>query len=100
MLDIKRIREDYEGVKKAVELRGKGDFGLSNVVELLLIVVVYNRAYGVLLYGSTVRVVVLQLLLLVIALLCIAYIGNDVVRYPAVIAMVALSAFFAWRKLH
>ena len=34
MLDIKRIREDYEGVKKAVELRGKGDFGLSNVVEL------------------------------------------------------------------
>ena len=34
MLDIKRIREDYEGVKKAVELRGKGDFGLSSVVEL------------------------------------------------------------------
>ena len=34
MLDIKRIREDYEGVKKAVELRGNGDFGLSNVVEL------------------------------------------------------------------
>jgi len=34
MLDIKRIREDYEGVKKAVELRGKGDFGLSEVVEL------------------------------------------------------------------
>ena len=34
MLDIKRIREDYEGVKKAVELRGKGDFGLSQVVEL------------------------------------------------------------------
>ncbi len=34
MLDIKRIREDYEGVKKAVELRGKGDFGLSDVVEL------------------------------------------------------------------
>ena len=34
MLDIKRIREDYEGVKKAVELRGKGDFGLPQVVEL------------------------------------------------------------------
>lgn len=34
MLDIKRIREDYEGVKKAVELRGKGDFGLNEVVEL------------------------------------------------------------------
>ena len=72
---------------------------LSNVVELLLIVMVYNRAYGVLLYGSTVRVIVLQLLLLVTALLCIAYIGNGAVRYPAVIAMVALSAFFAWRKL-
>lgn len=34
MLDIKRIREDYEGVKKAVELRGKGDFGLSQVLDL------------------------------------------------------------------
>jgi seryl-tRNA synthetase len=34
MLDIKRIREDYEGVKAAVERRGKGDFGLSNVAEL------------------------------------------------------------------
>ena len=31
MLDIKRIREDFEGVKKAVEFRGKGDFGLENV---------------------------------------------------------------------
>ena len=31
MLDIKRIREDFEGVKKAVEFRGKGDFGLDNV---------------------------------------------------------------------
>lgn len=26
MLDIKRIREDYEGVKAAVEKRCKGDF--------------------------------------------------------------------------
>lgn len=34
MLDIKRIREDYEGVKKAVESRGHGDFGLSEVPEL------------------------------------------------------------------
>lgn len=33
MLDIKRIREDFEGVKKAVCLRGKGDFGLENVRE-------------------------------------------------------------------
>ena len=31
MLDIKRIREDFEGVKKAVEFRGKGDVGLDNV---------------------------------------------------------------------
>ena len=31
MLDIKRIREDYEGVKKAVESRGKGDFGIEDV---------------------------------------------------------------------
>lgn len=31
MLDIKRIREDFDGVKKAVELRGKGDFGLEEV---------------------------------------------------------------------
>ena len=34
MLDIKRIREDYEGVKKSVESRCKGDFGLSNIPPL------------------------------------------------------------------
>ena len=34
MLDIKRIREDYEGVKAAVERRTKGDFGLSNIPPL------------------------------------------------------------------
>ncbi len=33
MLDIRRIREDYEGVKKAVESRGKGDFGIDKVRE-------------------------------------------------------------------
>ncbi|MDO4552358.1 MAG: serine--tRNA ligase [Bacillota bacterium] len=34
MLDIKRIREDFEGVKAAVESRGHGDFGLSRIPEL------------------------------------------------------------------
>ncbi|WP_324825585.1 serine--tRNA ligase [Sinanaerobacter sp. ZZT-01] len=34
MLDIKRIREEYESIKKAVESRGHGDFGLSTVLEL------------------------------------------------------------------
>ncbi len=34
MLDIKRIREDFEGVKARVEFRGKGDFGLDNVKKL------------------------------------------------------------------
>jgi len=34
MLDIKRIRAEYDDVKKAVEMRGKGDFGLSKVLEL------------------------------------------------------------------
>lgn len=34
MLDIKRIREDFEGVKKSVESRGKGDFGIDQVIEL------------------------------------------------------------------
>ena len=33
MLDIKRIREDFDGVKKAVESRGKGDFGINKVRE-------------------------------------------------------------------
>ena len=33
MLDIKRIREDFDGVKKAVESRGKGDFGIDIVRE-------------------------------------------------------------------
>lgn len=31
MLDIKKIREDYEGVKERVEFRGKGDFGIAEV---------------------------------------------------------------------
>ena len=31
MLDIKRIREDYEGVKERVEFRGKGSFGIEHV---------------------------------------------------------------------
>ena len=34
MLDIKRIRENYEGVKERVEFRGKGDFGIENVRDL------------------------------------------------------------------
>ena len=34
MLDIKRIRADFEGVKAAVERRGKGDFGIGRVMEL------------------------------------------------------------------
>ena len=34
MLDIKRIREDCENVKAAVERREKGDFGIGNVVVL------------------------------------------------------------------
>lgn len=34
MLDIKRIREDYEGVKANVERRGKGDFGIAEVQKL------------------------------------------------------------------
>ncbi|MGN0715874.1 MAG: serine--tRNA ligase [Anaerovoracaceae bacterium] len=33
MLDIKRIREDYEGVKAAVERRCKGDYGIENVLK-------------------------------------------------------------------
>lgn len=34
MLDIKRIREDFENVKKAVESRGQGGYGISRVLEL------------------------------------------------------------------
>lgn len=32
MLDIKRLREDFDNVKKAVESRGQGDFGIDNVL--------------------------------------------------------------------
>ena len=79
-------------------LTGSGvGLALSNVVELTIIMIVYNRAYGVRLYKSTVGVILLQMLLLIVALLCIAFCG--VMRYPIVIAMVLLSAFFAWRKL-
>ena len=34
MLDLKRIREDFENVKAAVEKRCQGDFGIDNVLEL------------------------------------------------------------------
>lgn len=34
MLDIKKIREDYENVKAAVERRGKGSFGIEKVIDL------------------------------------------------------------------
>lgn len=34
MLDIKRIRDDFENVKKAVESRGKGDYNIGRTVEL------------------------------------------------------------------
>lgn len=33
MLDIKRIREDFDNVKKAVESRGQGDFGIDMVLR-------------------------------------------------------------------
>lgn len=32
MLDVKRVREDFENVKADVERRGKGDFGIENIV--------------------------------------------------------------------
>jgi len=34
MLDVKRIREEYENVLAAVESRGKGDFGLSEALRI------------------------------------------------------------------
>ena len=34
MLDIKRIREDYEGCKAGVERRTKGSFGIENALPL------------------------------------------------------------------
>ena len=34
MLDIKRIREEYEQVKQAVESRGQGDYGLGRIPDL------------------------------------------------------------------
>lgn len=34
MLDVKRIRKNYEEVKERIEFRGKGDFGLSELREL------------------------------------------------------------------
>ena len=34
MLDIKRIREDFDNVKSAVEKRGHGDYEIGRAVEL------------------------------------------------------------------
>ena len=72
---------------------------LSNLVELVIIAVVYNRAYGVLLHRSTVQIIIGQLLLLVIALACIVFIATPEVRYSLTLAIVFISAIFAWRML-
>lgn len=34
MLDVKRIREDFAGVKKAIEKRGQGSFGIDEIPSL------------------------------------------------------------------
>ena len=34
MLDIKRIREDFDNVKKAIESRGHGDYEIGKAIEL------------------------------------------------------------------
>ena len=34
MLDIRKIREDFATVKKGVEFRGQGDYGIDKVIEL------------------------------------------------------------------
>jgi seryl-tRNA synthetase len=33
MLDVKRVREDFENVKAAVERRGKGDYGIDDILK-------------------------------------------------------------------
>ncbi len=33
MLDVKRVRENFEEVKKAVERRGNGDFGIDDIIK-------------------------------------------------------------------
>ena len=79
-------------------LTGSGvGLALSNVVELIIIMIVYSRAYGVRLYRSTVGVILLQLMLLIVALLYITFGGIE--RYPVVILLVLISAFLAWKKL-
>lgn len=86
------------GGYRVAGLTGSGvGLALSNMVELAIIMVIYHRAYGVRLYRSTVVVILLQFALLGAALLFIAFAGIE--RYPVVIALVVLSAFFAWRKL-
>ncbi len=34
MLDIKRIRDEFDAVKQSVESRGQGDYGIDRVIEL------------------------------------------------------------------
>ncbi|MCH5179174.1 MAG: polysaccharide biosynthesis C-terminal domain-containing protein [Prevotellaceae bacterium] len=87
----------------AAGLTGSGiGLALSNVVELFVIVLVYNRAYGVLLSLSTLAVILTQLLLLVAGLLSIAFFADNdhaLLRYPIVLVLIAFSAVFAWRVI-
>ena len=34
MLDIRKIREDYEGIRKSVESRGQGSYNIERIPEL------------------------------------------------------------------
>jgi len=34
MLDIKRLRNEFEEVKRLILLRGKGEFGIDSILEL------------------------------------------------------------------
>ena len=76
---------------------------LSNVVEIGVILPIYNKVYGVKLYRSTIRIILVQLIVLVAGLLSIVGVGGTAyapLRYPAVLGLAALSAFFGWRVLH
>lgn len=68
----------------------------SNLVELILILSLYKKAYGIKLNQNTVAIVIIQFFILVGGLLSIALIPSLVVRFVIVFILFAISAAFSF----
>ena len=72
---------------------------VSNYVETVIILTVYNRVYGVRLSHQTVLIIFVELLLLASALIVIAFLPIPALCYPIAIGLALTSALVAWKSV-